>query len=554
MKSVLLLAACLLFVSSNGQGYGNPWQGPGSSVSLVAGRPYPAGVSAGPVGCGQRVGLGCVKSIVLDLNCAHGTYVDSCNMCKCMQGPIRKTSLYINAQRNVYSLQRLGTSLSLVAGRPYPAGVSAGPVGCGQRVGLGCVKSIVVDLNCAHGTYVDSCNMCKCTKGPIEKIPLYVSAQGPGSSLSLVAGRPYPAGVSAGPVGCGQRVGLGCVKSIVVDLNCAHGTYVDSCNMCQCMQGPIGKTSLYITAQRNMYSLQRLGTSLSLVAGRPYPAGVSAGPVGCGQRVGLGCVKSIVVDLNCAHGTYVDSCNMCKCTKGPIGKTSLYITAQRNVYSLQRLGTSLSLTAGRPYPAGVSAGPVGCGQRVGLGCVKNIVLDLNCAHGTYVDSCNMCKCTKGPIEKIPLYVSAQGPGSSLSLVAGRPYPAGVSAGPVGCGQRVGLGCVKSIVLDLNCAHGTYVDRCNMCKCMQRPFHPGVSAGPSRCGRRPGQGCVQSVVADMKCAHGTYVDRCNMCQCAKGPNEICGGARGEHGRCTTKLHCFKENVSHFVGKCGTHIDG
>ncbi|XP_042885783.1 uncharacterized protein LOC122261975 isoform X4 [Penaeus japonicus] len=475
MKSVLLLAACLLFVSSNGQGYGNPWQGPGSSVSLVAGRPYPAGVSAGPVGCGQRVGLGCVKSIVLDLNCAHGTYVDSCNMCKCMQGPIRKTSLYINAQRNVYSLQRLGTSLSLVAGRPYPAGVSAGPVGCGQRVGLGCVKSIVVDLNCAHGTYVDSCNMCKCTKGPIEKIPLYVSAQGPGSSLSLVAGRPYPAGVSAGPVGCGQRVGLGCVKSIVVDLNCAHGTYVDSCNMCQCMQGPIGKTSLYITAQRNMYSLQRLGTSLSLVAGRPYPAGVSAGPVGCGQRVGLGCVKSIVVDLNCAHGTYVDSCNM-------------------------------------------------------------------------------CKCTKGPIEKIPLYVSAQGPGSSLSLVAGRPYPAGVSAGPVGCGQRVGLGCVKSIVLDLNCAHGTYVDRCNMCKCMQRPFHPGVSAGPSRCGRRPGQGCVQSVVADMKCAHGTYVDRCNMCQCAKGPNEICGGARGEHGRCTTKLHCFKENVSHFVGKCGTHIDG
>ncbi|XP_042885776.1 uncharacterized protein LOC122261974 isoform X7 [Penaeus japonicus] len=475
MKSVLLLAACLLFVSSNGQAHGNPWQGPGSSLSLVAGRPYPAGVSAGPVGCGQRVGLGCVKSIVLD-------------------------------------------------------------------------------LNCAHGTYVDSCNMCKCTKGPIEKIPLYVSAQGPGSSVSLVAGRPYPAGVSAGPVGCGQRVGLGCVKSIVVDLNCAHGTYVDTCNMCKCMQGPIRKTSLYINAQRNVYSLQRLGTSLSLVAGRPYPAGVSAGPVGCGQRVGLGCVKSIVLDLNCAHGTYVDSCNMCKCTKGPIEKIPLYVSAQGP-------GSSLSLVAGRPYPAGVSAGPVGCGQRVGLGCVKSIVVDLNCAHGTYVDSCNMCKCMQGPIRKTSLYINAQRNvyslqrlGTSLSLVAGRPYPAGVSAGPVGCGQRVGLGCVKSIVLDLNCAHGTYVDSCNMCKCMQKPFPHGVSAGPSRCGRRPGQGCVQSVVADMKCAHGTYVDRCNMCQCAKGPNEICGGARGEHGRCTTKLHCFKESVSHFVGKCGTHIDG
>ncbi|XP_042885786.1 uncharacterized protein LOC122261976 isoform X2 [Penaeus japonicus] len=168
MKSVLLLAACLLFVSSNGQGQGDPWQGPGSSLSLVAGRPSPAGVSAGPVGCGQRVGLGCVKSIALDLNCAHGTYVDSCNMCKCMQRPIEQNSLTINAQGNGHPMQGPGSSPSLMAGGPSPPGVSAGQAGCGKRIGQGCPRGTVDGMNCAHGTYVDRCNVCQCAKGPNE--------------------------------------------------------------------------------------------------------------------------------------------------------------------------------------------------------------------------------------------------------------------------------------------------------------------------------------------------------------------------------------------------
>ncbi|XP_047489235.1 uncharacterized protein LOC125039405 [Penaeus chinensis] len=78
----------------------------------------------------------------------------------------------------------------------------------------------------------------------------------------------------------------------------------------------------------------------------------------------------------------------------------------------------------------------------------------------------------------------------------------------------------------------------------RSFPPGVSAWPVGYGSRIGQGCVQSIVDGMDCAHGTNVDTFNMRQCAKGLNETCGGAWGEHVRCTAKLHCF-------VGKCRIH---
>lgn len=66
---------------SNGQGHGNPRQGPGSSHPLAAARTSPP--EAGPVGCARRTGQGCVKSLVSTMECVHGTYVDTCNECQC---------------------------------------------------------------------------------------------------------------------------------------------------------------------------------------------------------------------------------------------------------------------------------------------------------------------------------------------------------------------------------------------------------------------------------------------------------------------------------------
>lgn len=41
---------------------------------------------------------------------------------------------------------------------------------------------------------------------------------------------------------------------------------------------------------------------------------------------------------------------------------------------------------------------------------------------------------------------------------------------------------------------------------------------------------------------------------QGPNEICGGAWGEHGLCTANLYCFVENVILLVGRCRLYIYG
>jgi len=58
--------------------------------------------------------------------------------------------------------------------------------------------------------------------------------QGPGSSQPLMAASPLPPAASEGPVGCGGTIGQGCEQSIVDDMNCTHGTYMDMCNMCHC--------------------------------------------------------------------------------------------------------------------------------------------------------------------------------------------------------------------------------------------------------------------------------------------------------------------------------
>ncbi|XP_037791377.1 uncharacterized protein LOC119586719 [Penaeus monodon] len=86
------------------------------------------------------------------------------------------------------------------------------------------------------------------------------------------------------------------------------------------------------------------------------------------------------------------------------------------------------------------------------------------------------------------------------------------------------------------------------------FPSRAPAGPMGCGRRIGQGCAQGELGNMNCGHGTYVDQCNICQCAKGPDEICGGMRGELGRCTANLHCFIENEPQFLGKCISYTSG
>ncbi|XP_069985544.1 uncharacterized protein [Penaeus vannamei] len=274
MKSVLPLAACLLFVSSNGQGHGNPRQGPGSSHPLAAARTSPP--EAGPVGCARRTGQGCVKSLVSTMECVHGTYVDTCNECQCATKPNENYPL-----------------------SPSPTAASAGPVGCGRRKGQGCAKSIVSGMVCAHGTYVDTCNECQ-------------SAKKPNYPLS-----PSPPAASAGPVGCGRRKGQGCAKSIVSGMVCAHGTYVDTCNECQSAKKPNADFSLSRTGQILGYLLQGPGSSQPLMAASPLPPAASEGPVGCGGTIGQGCEQSIVGGMNCAYGTYMDMCNRCHCAKGP---------------------------------------------------------------------------------------------------------------------------------------------------------------------------------------------------------------------------------------------
>ncbi|XP_069990533.1 uncharacterized protein [Penaeus vannamei] len=62
--------------------------------------------------------------------------------------------------------------------------------------------------------------------------------QGPGSLHSLLTVRPAEPAVSAGPVECDKTRSQGCVQNTVDDMKCAHGTYVDMCNRCQCAKGP----------------------------------------------------------------------------------------------------------------------------------------------------------------------------------------------------------------------------------------------------------------------------------------------------------------------------
>ncbi|XP_042856382.1 uncharacterized protein LOC122242985 isoform X3 [Penaeus japonicus] len=125
-----------------------------------------------------------------------------------------------------------------------------------------------------------------------------------------------------------------------------------------------------------------------------------------------------------------------------------------------------------------------------------------------------------------------GPGFLHSLTGARLHPSRVSEGPLEYGRRS-----QSLDDPLN-SHSL----------------PWTFVGSMGYGRGMGQGCVQSEVADMNCAHGTYVDRCNVCQCAKGPNEICGGACGQYGRCSIGLFCFTEDESHRAGRCISHVSG
>ncbi|XP_069990534.1 uncharacterized protein [Penaeus vannamei] len=98
MKSVLPLAACLLFVGSNGHFWSprpgadtplslmwlrHPSQGPDILQSQMAARPSPNWVSAGSMGCGRRIGQGCAHSVLGNMDCGHGTYADQCNICQC---------------------------------------------------------------------------------------------------------------------------------------------------------------------------------------------------------------------------------------------------------------------------------------------------------------------------------------------------------------------------------------------------------------------------------------------------------------------------------------
>ncbi|XP_047489004.1 uncharacterized protein LOC125039247 [Penaeus chinensis] len=313
MNSVLPLAVCLLFVFSIGQGHGNLMQGS-----------FPSGASAGPMGCGRGIGQGCVKSIVVNMKCASGTYVDMCNECQCAKEPNEDLSPYRETQELGYPLQGPGSLHPLMAARPFVPSASAGPMGCNSRIGQGCVQKIVDGMNCAHGTYVDMCNMCQCAKGPNEHLSFYHNVHGHGYPLEgprplhpLLTTRPVLPGVSSGSMGCNSRIGQGCVQNIINSMSCAHGTYVDRCNMCQCAKRPNAHLSLYRTGQVLGNPLQGPGSLHPLLVARPFPPAASAGPMECGSRTGQGCEQSIVVGMNCAHGTYVDMCNMCQCAKGP---------------------------------------------------------------------------------------------------------------------------------------------------------------------------------------------------------------------------------------------
>jgi len=81
------------------------------------------------------------------------------------------------------------------------------------------------------------------------------------------------------------------------------------------LQEPNGNLSLYRITQEHEYILQEPGSSQPLMAASPLPPAASEGPVGCGGTIGQGCEQSIVDDMNCTHGTYMDMCNMCHCAK-----------------------------------------------------------------------------------------------------------------------------------------------------------------------------------------------------------------------------------------------
>jgi len=58
--------------------------------------------------------------------------------------------------------------------------------------------------------------------------------QGPGSLHPPLDVRPAEPAVSGSPVECDKTRSQGCVQNTVDDMKCAHGTYVDMCNRCQC--------------------------------------------------------------------------------------------------------------------------------------------------------------------------------------------------------------------------------------------------------------------------------------------------------------------------------
>ncbi|ROT75545.1 neuroparsin [Penaeus vannamei] len=324
-------------------------------------------------------------------------------------------------------------------------------------------------------------------------------------------------------------------------MKCVNGTYVDACNTCQCAKEPNENLSLYRITQEHEYIFARTWF-LAASDGRETPSSCSLHRA-CRMRQD-------------------DRPRMCEKHSRPNEMR------QRNICGRVQHVPLREASDGRESPSSCSLRrPVGCGGTIGQGCEQSIVDDMNCTHGTYMDMCNMCHCAKGLNEILSLYhivhghgYPLQGPGPLHPLPTPRPVQPAVSTGPAGCGSGMGQGCMQSIVDNMNCDHGTYVDTCNLCQCAkvrsvscQGPAEPAVSGSPVEYNKTRSQGCVQNTVDDMKCAHGTYVDMCNRCQCAKGPNETCGGTWGEHGRCTSKLHCFVENVT-LVGKCRLNIDG
>jgi len=90
----------------------------------------------------------------------------------------------------------------------------------------------------------------------------------------------------------------------------------------------------------------------------------------------------------------------------PNENLSLYRITQEHEYILQEPGSSQPLMAARPLPPAAFAGPVGCAKTIGQGCVKNIVVQMKCVNGTYVDACNTCHCAK--VRSVRVCVGVEG--------------------------------------------------------------------------------------------------------------------------------------------------